>query len=73
MRILTGSGVVALSPDGEHVVVKHEVIEFDTPYIVKVAVLKDDFEAVQKDSLRIHEGFTPMDNEVIKYVFERKS
>jgi hypothetical protein len=69
MRILTGSGIAALSPDGQHVVVKDQVIELDTPYIVKVAILKNDYEAAQKDSVKVNEGFTPMDSEVIKHIF----
>jgi epoxyqueuosine reductase QueG len=69
MRILTSSGVVALSPDGQHVVAKDEIVELDTPYIVKVAVLEKDYEAAQRGSFEIGKGFIPVDGEVLKHVF----
>jgi epoxyqueuosine reductase len=70
MRLLINSGVVALSPNGEHIVANEEIIEIETPYIVKVAVLKKDYEAARNDSPRIGKGFTPMDNEVLRHVFK---
>ena len=69
MYLLTGSGVVVLSPDGQHIVAGEEIIELATPYIVKVAVLKKDYEAARYGSLEVGKGFTPMDGQVLSYVF----
>jgi NAD-dependent dihydropyrimidine dehydrogenase PreA subunit len=43
-RLIATSGVVVLHPDGKHIVADEEVIEIETPYIVKVAMLKKDYE-----------------------------
>jgi hypothetical protein len=70
MRLVTNSGVVALSPTGHHIVADEEIIEIDTPYIVKVAVLKNDYESGKSGSIEIGQGFTPMDKEVLQFIFE---
>jgi epoxyqueuosine reductase QueG len=75
MRLVINSGVVVLSPNGQHVVGDGEIVEIQTPYIVKVAVLKKDYEAAQtgKDSAEVVEGYTPMDTEVLRHVFKSGS
>ena len=72
MRLVTNSGIVALSPTGDHVVADDEIIEIDTPYIVKVAMLKKAYKSGQDGSLKIGKGFTPMDKKVLQYVFGSK-
>jgi len=69
MRLVTGSGVVALSPSGKHVAAEGELIEIDTPFLVKVVVHKDDYEATLNGSLKNGQGLTPLDNEVLRHVF----
>lgn len=44
MQLIVNSGVVALNPDGEHVIATGEVVEVDTPYIVRVAMRKEEYE-----------------------------
>jgi ferredoxin len=70
-RLVVNSGIVALNPDGEHVVTSDEVLEMDTPYIVRVAVPKNAYQkalaskkAANKDS-----GFAPIDKAVLKSLF----
>lgn len=73
MRLVTNSGIVALSPTGGHIAADSEVIELDTPYIVKVAMLKKEYEDAVNGSVDIGQGFTPMDKEVLRYLFRQDS
>ena len=73
MHLVTNSGVVVLSPNGQHVVADGEIIELQTPYIVKVAMLKREYEDAMNGSVDIGQGFTPMDKEVLRYLFGRDS
>jgi len=73
MRLVTNSGIVILSPNGQHVVADGEIIEVQTPYIVKVAMLKREYEDVVNGSVNIGQGFTPMDTEVLRYISRRDS
>ncbi len=73
MRLVTNSGVITLSPNGQHVVADGEIIVLQTPYIVKVAMLKRDYEAVVNGSADIGQGFTPMDKEVLRFLSGRGS
>ena len=66
------SGVAALASDGEHVAADGEIIEVETPFLVKVAVRKADYEAAMNGSLEIGEGYTPMDSEILKHVFKNR-
>ena len=69
MQMLRDSGVAVLSPSGEHVAADGEVIEIETPFLVRVAILKEDYEAAINGSLEIGPGYTPIDSEVLKHVF----
>lgn len=73
MQLVRNSGVVVLSPDGRHVVADSEIVEIQTPYIVKVAMLKREYEDVVNGSVNIGQGFTPMDTEVLRYISRRDS
>ena len=71
MKMLRASGVAALSPSGEHVVGDGEVIEIETPFLVKVTIRKEDYEAATNGLMEIGPGYTPMDIEVLKHVFKK--
>ena len=73
MRLVTNSGVVALSPNGDHIVAEDEIIEIETPFIVKVAVQKKDLEASKQGASDIGKGLVPMDDAVLRYVFDQGS
>jgi len=70
-RLIVNSGIVALNPDGEHVIAKEEeVMEVDTPYIVRVAMLKKEYEQVLasgKAAGKIR-AKTAMDTGVLSYI-----
>ena len=70
-RLVVNSGIVALNPDGEHIVTNDEVMEVDTPFIVRVAVLKNEYQKAlaSKKAVNEQKGITPMDKEVLKSLF----
>jgi hypothetical protein len=62
---------VALNSYGEHIVTSEEVVELDTPYIVRVAVLKSEYGKVlasEKSAGKMW-GRSPMDTEVLSYIY----
>jgi hypothetical protein len=69
-RLITESGVVVLNPDGKHIVANGEVVEVETPYIVKVAMLKKEYEriATSKKSIDKTHAKSPIDIEVLSYL-----
>jgi ferredoxin len=73
MRLLNCSGVVALSPNGEHLATSSELVEIETPFLVKVAVKKAEYEAACNGFLEIGQGYTPLDREVLQHVFRPAS
>jgi epoxyqueuosine reductase len=71
LKSLHNSGVVALGSNGEHVVAtEDEITEIDTPYIVKVGILKSEYhlfnslEKVEKSSMEL----PPIDAAVLKFL-----
>ena len=42
----------------------------ETPHLLKVAVLRKDYQAVRDGSLEVGQGLTPMDSAVLKHVFQ---
>jgi ferredoxin len=49
LRLLRQAGVVALGLSGEHIVTSEdEVMEIDTPYLVRVGVLKSEYDTLSK-------------------------
>ncbi|MFC1865511.1 hypothetical protein ACFLYB_02210 [Chloroflexota bacterium] len=74
-RLIVNSGIIALNPDGEYIVADEEVVEVDTPYIVRVAILKKEYEKLlaSKKSMAKIRGKTPMDTEVLSYLFNLNS
>lgn len=71
-QLVINSGIVALNPNGEHIVANDEIIEIDTPYIVRVAMLKKDYEyayALNKPTGKI-KGRAPLDIEVLSSIFK---
>ena len=72
-RLIVNSGIVVLNPDGKHIATSDEVVEVDTPCIVRVAVLRKEYEKalVSKKVVSTIKGITPMDTEALSYVFER--
>lgn len=72
-HLVVNSGIVALNPDGEHIATNNEVIELDTPFNVRVAVLKKEYQKAlaSKISVKGQKGITPMDTEVLSSVFKR--
>jgi ferredoxin len=73
-RLIVNSGIVALNPDGEHIVADEEVVEIDTPYIVRVAMLKKDYEKIlaSKKSTGKIQGKAPIDTEVLSFIFKER-
>jgi ferredoxin len=70
-HLVVNSGIVALNSYGEHVVTSEEVVELDTPYIVRVAVLKSEYGKVlasEKSAGKMW-GRSPMDTEVLSYIY----
>lgn len=74
-RLIVNSGIVALNLDGEHIVADEEVVEVDTPYIVRVAMLKKKYEEAlaSKKSAGNIQAKTPLDTEVLSYIFSLSS
>ncbi|MFC2026748.1 hypothetical protein ACFLUX_02100 [Chloroflexota bacterium] len=71
-RLIAESGIVVLNPDGKHVVADDEVIEIGTSYIVRVAMLKKEYEralALKRPIDKAH-AKAPIDVEVLSYVFK---
>ncbi len=70
-RLVVNSGIVALNPDGEHVITDGEVVEMDTPYIVKVAVPKPGYRETLASGQAVdrEKGYTLMDRGVLKSLF----
>ena len=70
-RLIVHSGIVALNHHGEHIVAKEEVIEIDTPYFVRVTMLKKDYEKTlaSKKSLGKIQGMAPLDTAVLSYIY----
>lgn len=73
-RLVVESGIVALGPDGEHFATREEVVEVSTPYIVKVAMLKGDYQRALHSGRTVNTGKTnsPMDNGVLDDIYDRK-
>jgi epoxyqueuosine reductase len=71
LRLINGSGVVVLNPNGSRSVAEDEVIEIDTPYIVRVAFLKKEYEKGQAEGCpnRSMRAKTPIDAEVLNHIF----
>jgi len=73
-QLIINSGIVALQLDGEHIATEEEeVIEVDTPYIVKVALLKKEYMKLLESGKapdRI-QGKSPIDAEVLSYIFNK--
>jgi hypothetical protein len=71
-RLIVDSGVVALNPDGEHVATKDEVIELDTPYMVRVAMLKTEYEGALTSSepANIEKAKSAMDIGVLSHILD---
>jgi epoxyqueuosine reductase len=72
-RLIVNSGIVALNPDGKHIATSDEVMEIDTHFIVRVAILRKEYEKalVSKKAVSTIQGTTPMDTEALSYVFQR--
>lgn len=70
-RLIVDSGIVVLNPDGNHIPTNEEIIEVNTPYIVKVAMLKKEYEkslALGK-LVKSQKAKSPMDIGVLSHVF----
>ena len=71
-QLIVNSGIVALNPDGEHIIAEEEVTEVDTPYIVRVAMLKKEYEralASGKAAVEV-QAKTAMDTGVLSHIFD---
>ena len=70
-QLIINSGIVALQLDGEHIATEEEeVIELDTPYTVKVALLKKEYKKALASGMapgRI-QGKSPIDAGVLSYI-----
>ena len=71
-KLLANSGVVVLGSDGERVVPTDtlEILELDTPHIVRVAVSKDDYRKAltSKHPSNGKRGITLIDKEVLSSI-----
>lgn len=71
LELLRNSGVVALGLNGEHVVTsEEEVVEVDTPYLVKVGMLKSEYDLVGKSEYNVKPllELPPIDAAVLKFL-----
>jgi ferredoxin len=72
-RLLAESGVVVLAPDGMHKVADGEIIELETPYVVKVAMLKEDHQKAQAAGKPTETyARAPLDIEVLKHIYSKQ-
>ena len=73
-RLIAESGIIVLSPDGKHVVADGEVIEIETPYIVRVAMLKKEYEKAlaSRKSIDKIKAKAPIDIEVLSYILKQR-
>jgi len=69
-RLLVKSGQVVLRPNGLREPASEEIVEVDTPYGVKVAVLRDEYERGEFARLSPSDavGYTHMDTEVLRHL-----
>jgi len=67
-RLLVSSGQIVLRPNGLREPASGEIVEVDTPYGVKVAVMRDEYEqgAFLRRSPEDVSGYTFMDTEVLR-------
>ena len=74
MRLIVNSGVVVLNPDGDHIPIKDEVIELDTPYIVRVAMQKEKYEKALSsvEPINMVKAKAPIDAGVLSSIFNNK-
>jgi len=75
MRLVVDTGVVVLNADGTREAIQDEIIEFETPYGVKVAVSVSEYEKIKVQSGEVPEfrGYLPKDREVLEYLFNNSS
>ncbi|UCE97835.1 MAG: epoxyqueuosine reductase [Dehalococcoidia bacterium] len=71
-RLIINSGIVTLNPNGEHIVAREEILEIDTPYIVKVAMLREEYQRnlIEKKSVDKKFSLAPIDRAVLSHIFE---
>jgi len=73
-RLLANSGIVVLTTEGERVATHDEVIEVDTPYAVRVALSKKEYQALvaskKPASAESKRGHTPKDREVLSSILK---
>jgi hypothetical protein len=71
MQLIVNSGIVVLNPDGDHIPIKEDVIELDTPYIVRVAMPKTEYESAlaSDEPVNMQKAKTPMDIGVLSHIF----
>ena len=74
-RLIVNAGIVALNPDGEHIVTKEEIVEVNTPYIVRVALPKKEYEIAlaSAEAVDIEKARTPMDTGVLSHIFHDRN
>jgi epoxyqueuosine reductase len=73
-RLLNESGVVVLNPDGTREAVHEEILEIQTPYEVKVAVSRQNFEKLKSGDKPEKKdcGFTPKDRAVLSFISKKR-
>jgi ferredoxin len=74
-HLVVGTGVVVLTADGTREATLEEVIDLDTPYGLRVAVVKSEYEKMKgkvenKPEFR---GHLPKDGEVLEYLYRNSS
>ncbi|MCP4608201.1 MAG: hypothetical protein GY845_05755 [Planctomycetes bacterium] len=69
-RLLVESGVVVLNPDGTREATHGAILEIQTPYEVKVAISKQEFEKLKSGDSQEKDdrGFTPKDKAVLSFI-----
>ena len=74
-RLIVESGTVALRLNGDHVVAKEDIIEVETPYIVRVAMLKKEFDQTTNSSELIGKinPRSPLDKAMISYLLRNRA
>jgi hypothetical protein len=70
-KLVSNSGVVVLNSVGDHIPVNQEldeVIEIDTPFLVRVAMLKEEYVKATTSSKNGNLARAPIDIEVLSYL-----
>lgn len=70
MRLIVDSGVVVLNADGTRAATREEIVELETPYGMRVAVSKPEYEKMLSSKVNAPavKGYLPRDRDVLTHL-----